>query len=213
MPNARRAAPHGEWGPFLKELGLPERTALRCMLVADRMKNLPDAERGKLTTIRALLEGPAPAPGLGGVSDSDGPDGGLQIRHVADFTLGYAALPDGRTAIAGVGAAGRPSGLTPGRLRPEPSRGGGELTSEENVRDTSFEPRRGFRRADAAWPAGRSPRGQGRKSRPSSDAGTRGREAPTPGARCDVCAELSPADGSPTAFRTDSTATHSSTAC
>ena len=91
MPNARRAVRHGEWGPFLKELGLPERTASRWMRVADRMRNLPDAEREKLT-IRALLEGPAPVPGIGGVSDSGGPDGGLQIRHVADFTLGYAAL-------------------------------------------------------------------------------------------------------------------------
>ena len=96
--DARRAARHGEWGRFLEDLGIPESTARRCMSVADQMKNLPDAERGKLTTIGALLEGPAPAPGIGGVSDSGGPDGGLQIGHAADFDtlVGYAAPVDFR---------------------------------------------------------------------------------------------------------------------
>ena len=84
--DARRAARHGEWGRFLEDLGIPASTARRCMSVADQMKNLPDAERGKLTTIGALLEGPA-----------GGPDGGLQIGHVTDFdTLGYAAPVDFR---------------------------------------------------------------------------------------------------------------------
>ena len=74
--DARRAARHGEWGRFLEDLGIPESTARRCMNVADQIKNMPDAERGKLTTIGALLEGPA-----------GGPDGGLQIGHVADLAV------------------------------------------------------------------------------------------------------------------------------
>ena len=87
--DARKAAGYGQWLPFLKRVGIPARTAHRYMQLAERIKDLPDADRGKLTTIRAVLEDPGPAPGIDGVSESDEPDGGLQIGHAAGLdTLG-----------------------------------------------------------------------------------------------------------------------------
>ncbi len=76
--DAREAAQHGEWLPFLAALGIPETSARRYMMVAAALAERPDAAREPLTTIRAVLEGP-PAAG--------GPDGERQIRHVADWAL------------------------------------------------------------------------------------------------------------------------------
>ena len=55
----RAAAKYGEWLPFLRVLGIPERSARRYMRVAVELAERPDAERDPLTTIRAVLEGPA----------------------------------------------------------------------------------------------------------------------------------------------------------
>ena len=76
LSEAREAAQHGEWLPFLAALGIPETSARRYMKVAARLAERPHAEREPLTTIRAVLEGPTVA---------GGPDGERQIRHMADL--------------------------------------------------------------------------------------------------------------------------------
>ena len=52
LSEAREAAQHGEWLPFLAALGIPETSARRYMKVAARLAERPDAEREPLTTIR-----------------------------------------------------------------------------------------------------------------------------------------------------------------
>ena len=75
LRDAREAAQHGEWLPFLAALGIPETSARRYMKLAVRLAERPDAEREPLTTMRAVLEGPTVA----------GPDGERQIVHMADL--------------------------------------------------------------------------------------------------------------------------------
>ena len=91
--DARRAAKHGEWTPFLKTLGIAERTARRWMRVAVQMEHMSDVERKNATSMQAVLESSAPAPGIGTVSESGGPDGGLQIGHVAGMGTRGSAGP------------------------------------------------------------------------------------------------------------------------